>query len=177
MPPRDRPTVSVVMTTYQAGEFLRPQLESISSQDLLPDELIVYDDASSDGTWEVLSDYASRAPFACHLEQQPYNVGLHHNIQDALRTVAGEVTVLTDQDDLWDREKVASVARAFNNPDVTLWFSDAELIDGASRLLAPPGLGRGRPFGRDRPRPRLGCRTATPAPRHDRDRRDAGFPK
>jgi len=135
VPPRDRPTISVAMTTCQAGVFLRPQLESIASQTLPPDELIVFDDASTDGTWEVLSDFASRAPFVCHLTQQPHNVGLYRNIQEATAAVAGTVTVLADQDDFWEAEKLASVAQAFDDADVTLWFSDADLIDDAGRPL------------------------------------------
>lgn len=123
------------MTTYQAGEFLRPQLDSIGNQTLLPDELVVFDDASTDGTWETLSDFATRAPFPCRLSRQQQNVGLHGNVQAALAACTAAVVVLADQDDVWEPEKLASVARAFDDPDVTLWFSDAELIDGAGRPL------------------------------------------
>lgn len=123
------------MTTYQAGEFLEPQLESIALQTVLPDELVVFDDASSDGSWHVLTEYAAQAPFGCRLHRQQENVGLRRNIEGALSACAGEVIVLADQDDLWAPEKLAAVAEAFADPAVTLWFSDAELIDGADRPL------------------------------------------
>ena len=123
------------MTTYQAGEFLGPQLESIASQSLLPDELVVFDDASTDGTWQVLSEFAARAPFRCQVTRQENNVGLHRNVQRALTACTAAVIVLADQDDLWEPDKVASLAEAFGDPEVMLWFSDAELIDPAGRPL------------------------------------------
>src|SRR5664279_1635435 len=42
---------------------------------------------------------------------------------------------LADQDDIWEPGKVAAIARAFGEPDVTLWFSDATLIDSRNQSL------------------------------------------
>ena len=64
-------------------------------------------------------------------------MGLRLNMQRALERVSGTVVVLADQDDLWAADKLDAIERAFVDPNVTLWFSDAELVDE-----------RDQPFGR-----------------------------
>ena len=56
-------TISVVMCTYNgASRHLREQLDSIFAQTLLPGEIVVQDDCSTDDTMQVLREYADRAP-------------------------------------------------------------------------------------------------------------------
>ena len=56
-------TISVVMCTYNgASRHLREQLDSIFAQTLLPGEIVVQDDCSTDDTMQVLHEYADRAP-------------------------------------------------------------------------------------------------------------------
>ena len=50
---------SVVMATYNGEKFLKQQLDSILSQTVLPDELVIVDDCSTDRTCEILSNYKS----------------------------------------------------------------------------------------------------------------------
>ena len=55
--------VSVVMCTYNgASRHLREQLDSIFSQTVLPGEIVVQDDGSTDDTMAVLDEYARKAP-------------------------------------------------------------------------------------------------------------------
>ena len=58
-----RARISVALCTYDGARFLGAQLESFATQIRLPDELVVCDDHSSDGTAAVLRDFARRAPF------------------------------------------------------------------------------------------------------------------
>ena len=56
-------SLSVVMCTYNgASRHLAEQLDSIFSQTLLPAELIVQDDGSTDNTMELLHSYAAKTP-------------------------------------------------------------------------------------------------------------------
>jgi glycosyltransferase involved in cell wall biosynthesis len=50
------------MSTYNAEFYLREQLDGIAVQTRLPDELVVSDDGSRDGTLAVVNDFAA-APF------------------------------------------------------------------------------------------------------------------
>ena len=53
---------SVVMATYNGEKFLKQQLDSILSQTVLPDELVIVDDCSTDRTCEILSNYKKEYP-------------------------------------------------------------------------------------------------------------------
>ena len=123
------------MTTFRGERHLVEQVESVWAQTRPPDELVVFDDASDDQTWALLEETAVRSPIPVRLHRQPSNVGLRRNVEAALRACAGDVIVLADQDDVWRPEKVAALAEAFTDPTVTLWFSDAALIDVAGNSI------------------------------------------
>ena len=55
--------ISIALGAYNGARFLPEQLESFSAQTVLPDELIVSDDCSTDATAEVIREYARAAPF------------------------------------------------------------------------------------------------------------------
>ena len=49
--------LSVAICTYNGGEFLRKQLDSILNQTLSVDEIVICDDVSSDNTNTILKEY------------------------------------------------------------------------------------------------------------------------
>jgi hypothetical protein len=127
--------ISVIMATYQAGPYLEAQLASIFNQEPPPQEIVVSDDGSTDGTWQALQRLAQHSPAPIRLIRQPRNVGLRRNIEAALRAAAGEIIVLSDQDDVWLPGKIQAIASAFEAPNVKVWFSDAHLIDQTGRRI------------------------------------------
>ncbi len=123
---------SVAMTTYRGGAYVVEQLESILTQTRAPDEVVVHDDASDDGTWERLTEYVATLDAPVRLHRNEVNVGLRRNVEAALQRCTGDVVVLADQDDLWQPDKLAVLMAAFeSDPATTLWFSDAELVDAS----------------------------------------------
>ena len=50
--------ISIAMTTFNGESFLKDQLESISNQTYLPDELIISDDCSSDNTIKIIENFS-----------------------------------------------------------------------------------------------------------------------
>ena len=128
-----RPKISVCMAAYQGEKYIAAQLQSILVQLSPDDEVIVVDDHSSDGTRDqvrLLGD--SRI----HLIERSANQGVAKSFEEALSRATGSVIFLSDQDDLWDAEKVATVMRAFeSNPRVTLVATDATLIDEDGKPL------------------------------------------
>jgi len=128
--------VSVAMCTYNGGRFLREQLDSIAEQSLLPDELIICDDISTDATAQIVSDFLRTAPFEVRFTRNISRLGSTGNFEGALRLCRGDFIALSDQDDVWNPEKLTVMAGILQaNPDVGGIFSDAELIDGNSRRI------------------------------------------
>ena len=68
-------TVSVVMCTYNGEKYLREQMDSILAQTYPIHEIIVCDDCSTDGTMNILQEYATKFPFI-----------KIHEIKDAIKT-------------------------------------------------------------------------------------------
>jgi glycosyltransferase involved in cell wall biosynthesis len=129
--------ISVAMTTYNGASFLREQLDSILAETRLPDELIVCDDQSSDATPGILEDYARKSPFPMQVVINQQRLGSTKNFEKAIGLCSGDLIALCDQDDVWRPEKLATVERKFeDDPDLGLVFTNADLIDDKSVLLA-----------------------------------------
>ncbi len=97
--------VSIVMCTYNGERFLREQLESLLGQTRQADEIIIQDDHSTDGTWQLLQEYAAGYP-QIRLFTNEAGRGVNNNFFSALRRATGDYIAISDQDDIWDSTKM-----------------------------------------------------------------------
>tara|TARA_Y100001934_G_scaffold276119_1_gene371980 strand:+ start:1231 stop:2196 length:966 start_codon:yes stop_codon:yes gene_type:complete len=77
----DRARIISVIPVYNGERFLRGTLDSLAAQSLLPDRVIVLDDASTDGTAALVEAYES---LECELVRGEKNEGLFRNFNKAL---------------------------------------------------------------------------------------------
>jgi glycosyltransferase involved in cell wall biosynthesis len=128
--------ISIGLCTYNGAKYLREQLQSIVAQTRLPDELVVCDDCSSDDTPGIIEEFASTAPFPVRFFRNPINLRSTKNFEQAIALCEGDFIALCDQDDVWLPEKLARELAVLES-DASLGgvFSDAELIDAASRPI------------------------------------------
>jgi glycosyltransferase involved in cell wall biosynthesis len=130
--------LSVALVAYNRECFLRKQLESIIAQKRLPDELIIGDDCSTDRTAEIISDFASRAPFPVHWYVNESNHGYSRNLEHAIQLCSGDVIVFCDDDDVCLPEKLQVTEEEFlGSPATGLMVSDSTLVD---EQLNPLGM-------------------------------------
>jgi glycosyltransferase involved in cell wall biosynthesis len=123
-------TISVAMCTCNGEVYLREQLESILAQTEPPNELIVCDDASTDGTVALLESFKKASPFPVTIIVNKNRVGVCKNFENAIGHCSGEIIFLADQDDIWLPAKLETVMATFErNPLCGYVFSNAELID------------------------------------------------
>jgi len=119
--------------------YLDAQLDSLLAQARLPDEIVVFDDASQDGTWERLqafADQASALGVRVALHQNSENVGYVENFQRALKSAQADVVFLCDQDDIWHTGRVARYIVEFDRrPELLMLHSDARLVDSEGKSL------------------------------------------
>jgi glycosyltransferase involved in cell wall biosynthesis len=124
------PHLSIAMCTYNGERYLPEQLESIAVQTRLPDELIVCDDRSTDGSVEIIRSFAHHAPFPICLEINASNLGSTKNFEKAIELCRGDIIALADQDDIWYSNKLERIEVIFaDGASVGVVFSDAEIVD------------------------------------------------
>jgi glycosyltransferase involved in cell wall biosynthesis len=122
--------LSVAMCTYNGAKYLEDQLRSIEQQSRPPDEVVVFDDRSTDSTADIVTAFAGRAPFEVRSRVNPRNLGTTKNFETAIRECTGDVIALADQDDFWLPQKLERIAQEFAaRRDVGCVFTDAEVTD------------------------------------------------
>ncbi|HEV2116436.1 MAG TPA: glycosyltransferase family 2 protein [Terriglobales bacterium] len=127
---------SVAMCTYNGARYVREQLHSIAGQSVVPDELVICDDASTDHTVELVEEFATHSSVPVRLRCNPATLGCTANFEQAIRLCRGEIIVLADQDDVWKPTKLGAIAVSFaRNPAAGYVFSDAEIVDEHSDRL------------------------------------------
>ena len=129
-------TISVAMCTYNGARFLTEQLNSIARQTRMPDELVVCDDRSTDGTTEILRDFSRHVRFPIRFKVNEQTLGSTGNFEKAISISQGEIAVLADQDDIWYPNKLERLEMAFRFSNAVAAFSDADVIDESSRPLS-----------------------------------------
>jgi glycosyltransferase involved in cell wall biosynthesis len=121
MAEKPKPSISVVVATYQAEEFIAEAIDSILAQTYPPDEIVVVDDGSTDGTGRILAGYGSRIR-VIRQENRGYPMAMNRAIQEA----SGEFVAPCGADDLWEPQKLEWQAQALDtNPEVGVLFGHA----------------------------------------------------
>jgi glycosyltransferase involved in cell wall biosynthesis len=129
-----QPLISIALCTYNGERFLKEQLDSLLWQDYPHFEIVAVDDASGDGTVEILREYAQRDP-RLRYQRNPANLGFRKNFEVALQGCRGELIAMCDQDDIWLPDKLSTLVDAMLKADAVLAYSDSELIDEQGNSL------------------------------------------
>lgn len=123
--------VSIAMATCEGGRYLREQLDSLARQTRLPDELVISDDQSTDGTVDIARGFAAQAPFEVRIEVNPRRIGVTGNFDHALSLCTGDIVLLSDQDDVWFPSKVETILDIARGSSAACWMVDALLADAS----------------------------------------------
>jgi glycosyltransferase involved in cell wall biosynthesis len=127
--------ISVCLATYNGERFIKEQLRSILDQLGPNDELIVSDDHSKDGTVDFVRTLDDPRIF---LIVESTNVGHVWNFERAISRASGDLLFLSDQDDIWHPQKIATVLREFEqHPKVQVIHHALSTIDEQGRTLQP----------------------------------------
>ncbi|MBA2562947.1 MAG: glycosyltransferase [Chitinophagaceae bacterium] len=97
--------ITVVLCTYNGIKFIGPQLNTIQNQTYKFLEIIIVDDASTDGTYEWLQIKA-REDDRIKLFKNKTNLGFNLNFNNACTYATGGYIAIADQDDVWELNKI-----------------------------------------------------------------------
>lgn len=99
------PDVSVIITNYNYGEYLDQAIQSVLSQTYKNINLFIIDDASTDGSSEILKKYTSKATIIRHRK----NKGIVHARNEALEFVKSPFMLFLDADDWLDADYIQTL--------------------------------------------------------------------
>src|SRR5262249_24012969 len=142
----DTTAVSIAIATCNGARHIDEQLRSLAMQQLLPDELVVTDDASTDHTVARIETFAANAPFPVRLYRNPERLGYRANFMQAAELCRAEIISFCDQDDVWEPHKLAACVQPFDNPATTLVYHDALTITADGHPIAVIGQSPERPM-------------------------------
>lgn len=130
--------ISVAMCTYNGEEFIEQQLQSILDQTLLPRQIVISDDGSSDETLSIIQQVWSRFKKSNRHEvdlelvimENHTSLGVTKNFEQALTACTYPLIALSDQDDVWVPEKLEKLSSFFEqDKEVLFAFSNSRLVN------------------------------------------------
>ena len=130
--------ISVALAVYNGEPYLYKQLESIVRQELLPIEIIIVDDGSSDNSENIIRSF-DFGSIKCKYYKNDINLGPIANFKKAIGLCAGDFIALCDQDDIWLPVKLKRSYEAMATKDQSkpvVCFSDVSLIESDDTLIA-----------------------------------------
>jgi glycosyltransferase involved in cell wall biosynthesis len=136
-----RPTVHILLPTYNGARYLRQQLDSLTAQNYPKLAIHIRDDGSTDATPEILEEYECRHAGVDVVLGD--HVGLSSSLYLLLKTegAAGDFFALCDQDDVWRPDKVSAAVEALiqqPNPERTLYAARQQFVNDELTPIALP---------------------------------------
>ena len=122
--------ISIALCTFNGAAYLSNQLRSILDQTRKPDEVVIFDDNSTDDTVPIIRRFAVAAGLSVSVSMNPRTIGPAENFALAIAACSGDVIALCDQDDIWLPRKLELIEAEFvKNPNLGVVFTDAEICD------------------------------------------------
>lgn len=138
-PTTDRPLVTFALFSYNQEQFIEEAVAGALSQTYEPLEIIISDDCSQDGTFEVIQrmvrSYAG--PHRVRLNRNPVNMGISRHVRHVHEIAAGEFIIHAGGDDVSYPERTSTIMRAVQEEPraPSLVMSNAHVIDEQGNIL------------------------------------------
>jgi glycosyltransferase involved in cell wall biosynthesis len=132
---QDNPLVSIGMPVYNGAHFLRGALDSLLKQEFEDFEILISDNASTDDTRSICTEYARRDERIQYLPNDT-NIGALKNFNRVLSLARGKYFMWASYDDLWEPAFVSKLVSALEaNPPAVLAFCSCYRMDPEGKIL------------------------------------------
>ncbi len=124
-------SVCVLLSTYNGGQFLEEQIESLLKQEDINFTILIRDDGSTDETIDILKNYSKKdSRIKYYLGE---NVGPAQSFFDLIRCSSlTDYYAFCDQDDVWDSDKLKCAIEALekeDNSQPNMYYSNLRIVD------------------------------------------------
>ena len=135
--------ISVVLTTYNGEKYIIDQLKSIINQSLVPNEILIGDDNSTDSTLDYIYDFCNSRNIKYFINDEgakksdtlyiriftnKENVGYNKNFIRLIKKTNYNLVFLSDQDDIWYKDKIKAEYNLLMNKDANCIASLYDII-------------------------------------------------
>ncbi len=143
---RKKPTVQILMATYNGEKNLREQLDSIINQTYDNWILMIRDDGSTDGTIELLEEYCKKDKRIIYEMNDSNEHGWQINFQKLMQKAIdspAEQFMFCDQDDIWEKNKIERFfceitnLEEINPQKPIVVYGNMMIINGNNEIINP----------------------------------------
>ena len=124
--------ITVLMCVYNGERFLLKQLESIRNQTCRPDEVIIYDDCSTDSSISLINNFIVKNNLESFwkIKNNSYRKGWRLNFYDAILECNSDYIFFCDHDDIWYSDKISIMSKTMQeNPNILVLTGFFKTID------------------------------------------------
>jgi len=122
------PKLSVILTSYNHEKYIKEAIESVLNQTYRDFELIIWDDASTDNSWDIINSYNDERIIKF---RNDYNRRAVYGINNSIAEIAkGEYIAIHHSDDIWEPSKLEKQVEFLDNhSDCGAVFTLVSIID------------------------------------------------
>lgn len=112
-------STSVVLSAYNGVSYIIEQLESIKNQTVSPSEVLIFDDCSTDNTYNLVRSFIveNKIEDTWIIKKNEVNLGWRKSFRNAIARATSDIIFLCDQDDIWDTKKIEEMVKVFESND------------------------------------------------------------
>ena len=122
------PRHSVLMITYNQDKYISTSLDSVLTQEPMPYEIIISDDASTDDTWNIIEAYKKKYPSIIKAKRTNENLGIYGNLNSILKTATGDIVSVLAGDDFYKPNLFKEFNRVISENNVDLDMDDFIIV-------------------------------------------------
>lgn len=115
---KENPRISVIIICYNQEEIISRAINSVICQKDYLYELIISDDCSTDGTWNVIRGYLNKYPDKIKAYRQEHNLGVYENLHSTYDKVTGDIVFFLSGDDEFGCELFKKTCETVISADV-----------------------------------------------------------
>lgn len=127
-------TYDVIIATYNGSDYISQQIDSILSQTVKPNQILIRDDGSTDNTMEIILEY-QRQHDCVKVIDGCSNLGYIKNFNELTKYTKSDVVFFCDQDDVWKENKAECLISEFILGEASAIFTNATITDGSLKKI------------------------------------------